>query len=37
MAPQAEDKSTVEELIKECETFGQDNSAEQNKVIEVEG
>lgn len=37
MEPQAEDKSTVEALIKDCESFGKNNSAEQNKVIEVAG
>ncbi len=37
MEPQAEDKSTVEDLIKDCESFGKDNSAEQDKIIEVEG
>lgn len=37
MEPNADDKSTVEELIKDCESFGKDSSVEQNKVIEVVG
>lgn len=38
MEPNAQDKQTVEDLIKDCETFGQqDNASEQTKLIEVEG
>ncbi len=37
MKPDAEDKQTVEDLIKDCESFGQKAETEQTKLIEVEG
>jgi len=38
MEPNAEDKDTVEDLIKDCEAFGQqENSSAQTKTIEVGG
>ena len=37
MVPNAEDKETVEALIKDCENFGKPAEAEQTKLIEVEG
>ena len=36
MEPNAEDKETVENLIKDCEGFGKEVTPEQTKVIEVE-
>ena len=37
MVPKAEDKETVENLIKDCEGFGKEVAPEQTKLIEVEG
>ena len=37
MEPKAEDRQTVEELIKDCETFGQTVEPEQTKLIEAGG
>ena len=37
MVPEAEDKETVENLIKDCEEFGKTEDTEQTKTIEVEG
>lgn len=37
MEPSAEDKETVENLIKDCEEFCNPEKPEQTKVIEVEG
>ena len=37
MVPNAEDKETVENLIKDCEEFGKTENNEQTKTIEVEG
>ena len=37
MEPKAEDKETVEGLIKDCEEFGKNIPSEQTKLIEVEG
>lgn len=36
MEPKAEDRETVENLIKDCEGFGKEVTPEQTKVIEVE-
>ena len=36
MEPKAEDKETVENLIKDCEMFGKEAKPAQTKVIEVE-
>ena len=37
MEPKAEDRDTVEALIKDCEGFGKEVKPEQTKVIELEG
>lgn len=37
MEPNAEDKETVEDLIKDCENFGKETAAQETKLIEVEG
>ena len=37
MSPNAEDRETVENLIKDCENFGKTEATEQTKKIEVEG
>ena len=37
MEPKAEDRVTVEELMKDCENFGKEVPPVQTKVIEVEG
>lgn len=37
MQPNAEDKQTVEDLIKDCENFGKEVNSQETKLIEVEG
>ena len=36
MNPEAGDKETVEELIKDCENFGKEEAVEETKTIKAE-